>query len=175
MSEVLNGSRHPAHRVTVEVIHLHPDPDGGTLRWRLSSRTITKGEDPDQAALGQMNLPAGGSGVCHSTSWRWEPTDHVILTYATVSPTPDHDRTEALLSTGVVTSGDPLRPRPPLLHEHHVVAHAIQHLADLARRDPGIRNAASHPEVRHVWDAISRTAGTLGTSVHERAHTGVPR
>lgn len=70
---------------------------------------------------------------------------------------------------GVVTSPDPTRPSPPTLHEHHVVAHAVRHLANLQRTDPTIRRAvaaADSPSWRHLLAA----AGTVRTGSHDDIH-----
>lgn len=160
-----------AHRVRVEVIHLHHERDTGSFSWRVSSAPLPAGTDPDDAALAL--LPEIGEEtliVCHSTSWRWAADQSVVLTYATVSPYPSGAPATSLGDTFVVTSGDARRPRPPQLHAHHVVAHAVQHLADLAQRDPGIRSVAEQSANRAAWRDLDSVARSLRTATHDRAH-----
>lgn len=164
--------------IEVEVIGLALD--GGRLEYRRRSAAIgAQGATPDAVAAELGRVPTGRGVVCHSTSWRWEPAGPrraaptLVLTYAVVpdplawgtgrtagestSPTPVGD-------AGIVCSPHPEAPTPPGLHEHHVVAHAVRHLADLARRDPTVARAAQrHPE---VWDAVLAHAADVTVAEH---------
>lgn len=164
-----------AHRVVVEVIHLHHERASRSFTWRVTSAPLSAGTDPDDAALALLRDRAHRRGtVCHSTSWRWSPEDALVLTYATVSTEGDPDPVVGLDGTFVVTSGDAMRPRPPQVHAHHVAAHAVQHLADLAQRDPAIRAVAHEPENQAAWRDLRTVARDLRTSTHERPHDGQP-
>ena len=159
------------HRVVVEVIHLHHERADRSFSWRVVSAPLPAGMDPDDAALALLPEAGEGTGtVCHSTSWRWAPEDAVVLTYATVTTIPSTESAIGLGDTFVVTSGDALRPRPPQLHAHHVVAHAVQHLADLAQRDPAIRAVAQQSENQPAWRDLETVARELRTSTHDSAH-----
>ncbi|WP_340290965.1 hypothetical protein [Aquipuribacter hungaricus] len=91
---------------------------------RLATRpAVTDRAVVDRAAT---TRPDADLELLHSTSWRFEPGEGVVLTYAAL---PDPDPTAPavpLLHPAVVSSGDPVRPQPDLLHPHHVVAHAVR-------------------------------------------------
>lgn len=111
--------------------------------------------------------PAAGR-VSHSTSWRHVAPDRLVLTYAVV-PDPDPARPAIPLDpAGIVSSGDPLLPAPAEIHDHHVAAHAVRHLAYLAETDPTVRTAArQHPA---LWAAIARYAASTPVGTHSEVH-----
>jgi hypothetical protein len=144
------GGAQGLHPVQVEVILIRHDPSPtGPLAYRVIQAPLPEGTTPDATAArlctvtgtetgtgtGTVDLGAAiGTGdpgveVLHSTSWRHEPTRGVVLTYAALpDPRPDLPAT-ALHTPSVVCSGDPLRPAPDVLHDHHIAAHAVRHLA----------------------------------------------
>ena len=157
-------------RVRVEVITVGITP-GGRVGWSLAEEWAAGGQDPDRVARG-LAAGQGTPVLVHSTSWRWEPPDSVVLTYVAVIDASVADLTP-LQDPVIVTSGDPLRPRPDDLHDHHVVAHAVWHLAVLAGRDPAITSLAGDPAHRRLFQEITAAAGQMPTSTYAQAHPGM--
>ena len=157
----------PVRAIDVELVLL--TSNGETLRYRMRRFPLPGGVTPDEAALSASIEDSGAPPtVCHSTSWRYEAPGALVLTYAAL-PGPDHVATGELLEApAVLSSGDPLRPTPPEVHDHHVVAHAIRHLALLAREDPTVRAVASADP--RTWNAIIATAERMPTDTHTAAH-----
>ncbi|MGD9529963.1 hypothetical protein [Pseudonocardia sp.] len=107
---------------------------------------------------------AGPATVCHSTSWRHE-AGTVVLTYAAL-PDPRPGLPAATLDApAVLCSEDPLRPAPAGLHGHHVVAHAVRHLAYLAAHDPVVARAAAADRTG-VWRAVLHGAAGMPVGTH---------
>jgi hypothetical protein len=151
----------------VEVFFLRLTADG-TLAYRAEQRPWSPGSTPDQAALDIANRAPVPGTVSHSTSWRFVPPARVILTYA-VLPDPEPARAATpLIDAGVVCSGDALRPAPPELHDHHVAAHAVRHLAYLAGTDPAVIAAATtQPE---LWAAVTAYGERTPVGTHNEVH-----
>ncbi len=153
-------------RLGVEVVLLATD-DEGVLAWRAQVVDLDDAGDPDDAAWAVVR--AAGGTLSHSTSWRWDG-ERVVLTYATVLPTAADETFESLPEPAIVGSHDVTHPRPRIVHGHHVAAHAIQHLADLARRDPVVRASSQRTETARTWAAIGAVAASIPTDAHLRAH-----
>ncbi len=150
--------------VEVEVVLIRLQ--AGVLHHRFTRRALTAGERPDDAAL---DLARAGDGVCHSTSWRYQD-GRVVLTYAVV-PDPQPSRPAvALTAPSVMCSGDPLRPTPADVHDHHVAAHAVRHLAYLADTDPAIADVAAADPPGGCWAAVRAVGGATPAAVHTVAH-----
>lgn len=164
--------------VVVELIHLRWDPQSPTrISYRLSARGLVDGETAADAAAALAGLTDVERprrpvvDVLHSTSWRQEPEGTVVLSYAAL-PDP-HPQLAATPLTGpaIVCSGDPLRPAPDGLHAHHVAAHAVRHLADLAGRDPAIAAVAAAADGSPaLWQALIAVAASVPTGTHSAAH-----
>ena len=153
----------PPWDVVVEVLLLRLGTSGG-LQHRWVRGTVPAGSAPDDRAVA---LAGCSDGICHSTSWRLEPPGTLVLTYAAL-PDPDPAGARALEEPCLVTSGDPLRPAPVVLHAHHVVAHAVRHLVDLADRDPVVRRAEL--ELPGLWQLLRGVAAATPTAEHSEAH-----
>jgi len=152
----------PQRQVDLEVLRLALGGDD-RLTWEVRRVPLGPGH-PDQEALGLAGEVPGA--VLHSTSWR-DDDGVLVLTYAVVLPL-GAALSAPLLEPSVVCSSDPRRPSPPVLHVHHVVAHAVRHLSDLLRRDPVVIAAlAAHPEVVR---ALHKAAGTMPVAPHTQAH-----
>jgi hypothetical protein len=148
------AGRHP---VQIEVIFVRPDQSfSDALAYRLVQSPLLEGAFPDDAAAALCQSLGGDTGkpaveVLHSTSWRHDPAQGVVLTYAALpDPRPDLPAA-ALHAPSVVCSGDALRPTPDILHDHHIAAHAVRHLSYLVDHDPGM----PPPSNAHTW----RTSG----------------
>ena len=84
--------------------------------------------------------------MLHSTSWRYDQSGHVILTYAVL---PDPDPTapvKPLPSLGLARGHHHAYPTPATIGPDHVAAHAIRHLAWLAGTDPIVAAALGGDE-----------------------------
>jgi hypothetical protein len=99
------------------------------------------------------------SMIIHSTSWRYEQQgNQLLLTYLAVLPQGhwlDSWLTTKRISiepiaVGAIQYGDHLFPPSPI-ERHHVLAHALDHLASLSTYDPGIQ-AVLEPE----WGEVLR-------------------
>ena len=158
----------PTTAVHVEVVHLALAAPG--LGWSVTGHPLDAGRDPDSVARTCVD-PTATMLAVHSTSWRWQPPGTLVLTYAALL-----EHTELALrpldDPVILTSGDPLRPRPTDLHDHHVVAHAVWHVAMLAERDPVFARLATHPQHRQLFDALRAAAAQTPTTTFEQAHPG---
>ena len=149
--------------VEVVLLRLHGD---GALAHRHVSAVAPAGTDLDDHALALAG-PLADDAVLHSTSWR-QDGDRLVLTYAAL-PDPDPVApAQPLLTPSIVAGSTSLRPSPEVLHEHHVAAHAVRHLADLAERDPVVTAAAAQDPL--LWAAVARTARRPPTGTHDAAH-----
>lgn len=134
--------------VMVEVVHLRTDAD---RRWhyRHSAGPLSAHAAPDDAArrLAGLDNAANPATVLHSTSWRYDPGGHVVLTYA-VLPDPDPTAPATLLDSNEIARGShPGRPAPDHIVGANVVAHAIRHLAQLVDTDPVVAAALRRDHV----------------------------
>ncbi|MGH3613747.1 MAG: hypothetical protein ACRDRK_14380 [Pseudonocardia sp.] len=157
--------------VAVEVLLLRLDGAG-----RLAYRELRAGwwppGTPDALALRLAGIDGSApeATVSHSTSWRCDRNGRIVLTYA-VLPDPDPQQpATVLLPVGVLCSGDPLRPSPPGLHAHHIVAHAVRHLGQLAENDPAVRAAATLRR-SELWRVVTEVAAAMAVGCHEEAHS----
>lgn len=145
--------------VVVELVGLRVDRD--ELRWSVSRAPLATGQTPDELArsLAGSSVQSTGRGVVlHSTSWRYGP-DALTVTYA-LFPDPRRVLTTPLAGHHLVTGPGPLHPAPVEVGEHHVAAHAVRHLSDLAAdRDPHIVGCAQ--ERPHAWQVLAAHAGRV--------------
>lgn len=156
----------PSWGVTVEVYALRLLDTGG-LGYRRIAEVAEPGADLDEVALRLVGVGSCAGAVCHSTSWRREGSA-VVVTYAVLPDLEPAVAADVLVRPSIVVGSTALRPTPEVLHGHHVVAHAVRHLADLLGRDPVVAKAASsHPR---LWDAVQRTAEATATGTHADAH-----
>lgn len=140
--------------VYVEVIAFRQEEK---LKWRRVHGILKKTEKPDEAALRLLGLRQEAfDGMCHSTSWRYETDNRIVLTYAVV-PDPDLGAEAAVLSGDVIPASiDPLRPAPPNLRPDHIAVHAVHHLAELSRRDVTVKTQVNrYPE---LWNTLREYA-----------------
>jgi len=134
----------------------------GTLFFRHVTRDVPPGRSPDDVALElAAPHPEEPGCVCHSTSWRVQTPDVLVLTYAAL---PDSDPRGAVpvVLEPIVAADDSTCPQPDALPVQSIATHAVRHLARLGREDPTIRECVRHaPE---LWRSIMNTAG-LATTV----------
>jgi len=185
----MSGPRHVApavekghadgHPVQVEVIFLrHAPAERNGLAYRVARSSLPDGATPDATAAAlchRVGAPDLTVEVLHSTSWRHHLAHGVILTYAALpDPRPDLPGS-ALHAPSVVCSGDPLRPTPDVLHDHHVAAHAVRHLTYLLDHDPGIAATAGHAHLDALWGAMRAAASIMPTGPHAQTHRAAER
>jgi hypothetical protein len=151
--------------VVVEVVLLRLAP-GGHLEHRAVAALVPSLADVDDHALALAGALAS-HGVLHSTSWRQEG-DTLVITYAALPDPHPAAPAQALLTPSVVAGSTSLRPSPEVLHAHHVAAHAVRHLADLAERDPVVTAAAGQEP--QLWAEVARTARRTPTGTHDAVH-----
>ncbi|WP_248959916.1 hypothetical protein [Sphaerisporangium perillae] len=151
--------------VSVETLALRANSSGGWAYRRLVT-TPLPGENPDQAARRVSGVAAEQSSVTvHSTSWRYDPSGQVVLTYA-VCPDPWLELPAAELTyMRVARGGAPATPTPDDLTVANVVAHAIRHLAFLKVTDPVVRATLERvPEIAAGLDRLCPIS-SLGVTV----------
>jgi hypothetical protein len=99
-------------------------------------------DNPDDVLAAQIErVAAAGQIICsstpivHSTSWRWDPSGRVVLTYLVFAEgmrlAVGDARTLAFDCLVLAHSNDPTRPRPPVIDEHHVLSHGLRHFSYL--------------------------------------------
>ncbi|MEV8343125.1 hypothetical protein [Streptomyces niveus] len=125
--------------VLVEALLLRHDPTEGFAYRRLITALGGRAR-PDDIARG-LALPAEDDErhLVHSTSWRATDEGQIVLTYLIhPDPAPDLPGTPLPDPGAIARSPRAGHPTPPDLKPHHVVAHAVRHLAFLARTDPAV-------------------------------------
>lgn len=77
--------------------------------------------------------------IIHSTSWRYDEPDTIILTYLVYSDYLDFTGFETkslpLSETQVVSNTNPKMPRPQIILEKNVISHGVRHLHWLLLHD----------------------------------------
>ncbi len=124
------------HVVSVETLMLRVGT-GGRWSYRHAMTQPLHGESPDETARRLSGVAAGDPGtVVHSTSWRHEPDEGIVLTYA-VCPDPEPWLPAVEVPVLEIARGAaPATPSPERVDLAHVVAHAVRHLAFLLAEDP---------------------------------------
>lgn len=103
--------------------------------------------DPDQIAtdylrvafLGEIPKTIRDKYILHSTSWRYEVNDIIILTYIAFSEHFNFNKRPAIRlpvkQIRIAESLESTRPRPRSIEVNAIVSHAFRHLAFLINRD----------------------------------------
>ena len=113
----------------------------------------TEESNPDnivQRALNYNPIP-GISDISelliHSTSWRYENSGRLVLTYLVYSEklnvTQANIEIIPLENLKVALSGNSKTPRPVIIEEKDIISHGFRHLGFLVKNDPVIRQAFS--------------------------------
>ncbi|WP_327233035.1 hypothetical protein OG349_02765 [Streptomyces sp. NBC_01317] len=142
--------------VLVEALLLRHDPTEGFAYRRLIT-ALGGGARPDDTARCLALLAGHDEGhLVHSTSWRATDDGRIVLTYL-IHPDPAPDLPGICLPDPgtIARSPKPGHPAPPDLRPHHVAAHAVRHLAFLARTDPAVAaHLASRSGTRDALDSL---------------------
>jgi hypothetical protein len=114
--------------------------DGAALYTRQSKDVTAEAVDPNRLVEEMIESSLGISReemkrlvISHSTSWRHEPPDSIVLTYLVYSDHFHLGQAPSLLELGEVTRA--LRGNNGSTDEETVVAHALRHMAFLLRTD----------------------------------------
>jgi hypothetical protein len=142
---------------------------GSHVRYQRKEANLSrKGNDPDRT-IRSLIWQKGGAPrkaeeieeqefLIHSTSWRYEKPDKVILTYIAYSDELKFEKGKArnlsLKKLRMLTK-DSRRPRSPAELEKKVVSHAVRHIAFLVKTDDTgeFRNALA-PKTLAVFKKI---------------------
>ena len=138
-------------RVVVELFQVAL-VDSTSVRY-LRMEAVLDRSGPDTAVAGLLHGKGGASTffagtplMVHSTSWRYEDSGAVVLTYLAygeeLNPTSGAQRDAQTIQTNAlpgIGATDPDRPRPTTVVHEDVLAHGLRHLALLARRTGGNR------------------------------------
>jgi hypothetical protein len=130
--------------------------EGDRLRYRASREAGAEGRDPDATARAVMtrlfpDVPLRRV-VIHSTSWRYEH-DCLTLTYLAYSDDLPFEQLTAVLPRDAKAVG---------AGQASVVAHAVRHLAFLARQEPEQYDRALSPEtLAHLGRIEPDVAGRI--------------
>lgn len=129
----------------LEVIFSAFDPEMN-LCYRTVKRNISRHcQDPDDLVHEIIREAAGHDAgkdpekcIIHSTSWRYETSGELILTYLVFSDSGifNHSAMQPLClkSTAMPEKTDPSRPRPKSIQQEHVVIHGIRHISHLVKQ-----------------------------------------
>lgn len=151
--------------VLVEALLLRHDPTEGFAYRRLIT-ALARDVRPDDTARRLARLAEDDdSHLVHSTSWRATDEGQIVLTYLLhPDPAPDLPATPLPDPRAIARSPRPGRPSPPELRTHHVAAHAVRHLAFLARTDPAVAAHLTAHLTAHLADRPT-TADALGAAL----------
>jgi hypothetical protein len=149
--------------------------DRSEVRYCVIRRSIShRTEDPDD--LVHEILAEKGPGrpavpldtcIIHSTSWRYESRNRIVLTYLVYSDSAlfskDGCPLLSLAHHAASPGGSPTRPRPDTITVEQVVVHGIRHLSHLVRQDsPGFLSRLSPASIDALRAMESRPAGRIG-------------
>jgi hypothetical protein len=151
--------------VIVECFGLRAIQPGLGTQTRLVGRRVhgTRRRHPDDDAadlIGLLDSPLDGVALLHSTSWRFDPSSGVVLTYM-CCPDPRPDADGELIAAAQTHTGthdsNPSRPHDPHADLTDVLHHGIDHLAWL---DDHHRHLTTHTTriAPEIWAAV-RLAG----------------
>jgi hypothetical protein len=132
-----------------------PDPDCAVRQLIDEERSV--------AGIAEAAPPA----ILHSTSWRWDESGTIVLTYLALYerlPAYGYD-TKEMVALPVAPATNPHKPRPARIREEDVLAHGLRHLAFLIQQDRGapLRNALPE-DARAFLDSLEPAqAGRIGT------------
>jgi hypothetical protein len=156
-------------RVNLELFMVNPS-EGETIafgrRWTELKQDTA---DPDTVAR-SLVAPGCSPAILHSTSWRWEKSGTLVLTYLAFSEDPEclSAETSRLPWKDIFQpqSTDPQKPRPVEIRELDVLSHGIRHLTFLVRysQDRRIAEAISPRSRQFFLRMCGQLAGRLETA-----------
>lgn len=124
--------------------------------------------DPDLAARALLDTDGADereAPVLHSTSWRWEPSGEIVLTYLALTKGPPQSASgwKSLVLLAEPAPCNPEKPRPAQIREVDVLSHGLRHMAFLVQQDQGerIRSALRGPLLSLLDSLAPAPAGQL--------------
>jgi len=140
---------------------------GDRVRYQRKQANLSKkGDDPDRRIQSLIQEKSYDSAeeveenefVIHSTSWRYEKPDKVILTYVAYSDELEFEKGRSqsfpLKKLKTITKKS-AKPRTSAALEKKVVSHGLRHIAFLIRTDPQPDfKSALRPETREVFEKL---------------------
>lgn len=144
-----------------------------SLRYFIMREDISKStDDPDQLVRKIIQDSSGSHPafpwnqcIVHSTSWRYEGNQSLVLTYLVYSDYVmiNHDSWKRLnlLESDVSLSQSLTKPRPLQIEESHIVSHGIRHLAYLVKRNKEMCNVLSFESVNYFKELSGMVAGRI--------------
>jgi len=166
-------SRNNGMKLSLEVI-VASLADQTTVRYFILNEDITDWEyDPDKIVLELLDSPkcdfsaiAKKNCFVHSTSWRFEPHQTIVLTYFVYSDLFMFRKNGGKLlslNDAVISSSDkPCVPRPMKIAEENVVSHGIRHLSHLVKSNSqNVRSILAPESIQVFMDMESHLAGRI--------------
>jgi len=160
-----------------QVVLLRRREDGEAHTWRVFQQA---GRHPNETVLeqvarcfGELFEPDGS--IVHSTSWRYcDRSDRIILTYLVVLPqrtwrncqTARNRLVAQPVGQGEQARGDHLLP-PESIELHHILAHALDHLALLKSSDASINAVLESGWLQVLETRLPKPAGYVARPSHE--------
>lgn len=166
--------------VEAYIVHILQD----RVRWYCNSLELGQhaagqaaAQTPDQAVHALMQCCEGKHENCqhrylsHSTSCRYEPPDTLVLSYIVCPHAHDLARHSQqawqeirLHELQLVHSHHPDDPRPYRVEQHHVLSHALRHLALLTQSetaDATVCQSLSEQAKRFLGRVVPALAGQI--------------
>lgn len=161
----------------LEIFFVAPESRDSVRYCRTQVDISCDMRNPDEIVFGmgrvaqdELSYLYGEHCIVHSTSWRYEYDNSVVLTYIVYSDTIEFRNTQSavlpLKDSRIAHSGDPSRPRPDDLQEEHVLLHGLRHIGYLINsRSLELREGSLSMESRMIFASLgSALAGCLTQS-----------
>ena len=149
--------------------------DGDYVHYFKTDEDITSSvKDPDKTVQGLIQNKFYETPrmiqedyIIHSTSWRYEDGGEIVLTYIIYSDHLNFDTLECktlkISDLRISSNPDIKRPRPDVITEANVVAHAIRHICYLVNKEPVKYARVIKPVTLQACKLIENTlAGRIG-------------
>lgn len=123
--------------------------------------------NPDDAVINHLHklgLKNYKEYIIHSTSWRYEKTKDLILTYLVVLPTSAPFKTQQnidIRNAEIASNDDLYKPRPRFLDSKNVIKHAFRHLAYLIKHDykGKYHKALTQNQIKYILSVYDEIGG----------------
>ena len=156
-------------KVVLELFLTSPSNDR-TLAYGVRTADLSRdSSDPDSVAHGLMPSDCRPV-ILHSTSWRWEKNGTLILTYLAFSEDSKCESAEpSRLAWNELLppqTTDPKKPRPAVIRQQEVLAHAVRHITFLVRysQDRRVATVLSPQSLRFFQSMCGQLAGRYETA-----------
>jgi hypothetical protein len=170
--EILPVTLESDHVVLLRRLH-----SGEAHTWYVGHQA---GRHPNETVLAHVarffgELFEPDASIVHSTSWRYcDRSDRVLLTYLVVLPQRTWRYCRAAgnrmlaqpVGKGEPVRGDHLQP-PEKIELHHILAHALDHLAQLACSDASINVVLESGWLQVLETRLPKPAGYVARTCHE--------